>query len=180
VVGFFVAALTWATWHYLYGNILASPESLSKFTALVRPTDVFNIWLTVAVVLVGFDQWRAVRWETALEKYYDRREVANRRLEAVILRAAQGESPYTYHDGAGMSIFDTWVYSELDKLEYIMKKYTLGHISPDQVCRSIRTFSVYCRNDNTFRDRARFFVENGAYEKDVKSVVFQIYKEIGP
>jgi hypothetical protein len=178
IIGSTILAMTEITWYVIYIYLPPTPLQLTEIIKQIKPTDVITLYLGIAVVVIGFAQWRAVRWETAMEKYYDRRELANRRLEAIVQCAAADKDPYKKYEKAGLTVFDCWVFSEVDELEYAIDKYRIGHMTVDQVCRAVRMFKVFCENDPIFNRNAVAFANNGAYKPVTKEVIERIHREV--
>jgi len=136
------AALTWL--------------ALGRMQAPGQPggAEVATAVLGLGAFLVAFQQWRAARKEATLEKYYERLDVANRRKEVL----------------DGVDHFDMYVFAELDNLEYVIEKYKLGYISPEQAFRGLRAFRSRCEHPD-FRERALRWVGRAGYMEDTEGVV---------
>lgn len=142
--------------------------------------------LQAAALVVGFSltfyQWRLARFEASVEKYYDRLDVSNRRLNTLIEQAwSNKEAPKDFgvHRNppeVGVSLFDMWVFSELDNLEYVIQKYRRGYIEPDQMCRALHAFQSRC-NDPEFMQRAVGFCRGPNYHPSLRSVVRRVHDE---
>lgn len=125
------------------------------------------------IFLFAFQQWKEARYETTLDKYYERLELANSRLEK--------------RDNANKDIM--YVFMELDNLEYVIEKHKRGYIEAEQAARGLRTFHSHCKNifkmideDNTeksFRDLAYKWVHKAGYQDTTKQVVSTICNEFG-
>src|SRR4051794_3953929 len=61
----------------------------------VKLYDVINstLLLALAAYWVGYGQWLSVRREASLEKFYDRLDIANRRIISLIERGVDGKDP---------------------------------------------------------------------------------------
>lgn len=84
-------------------------------------SQAFTAILSLAVA-IAYRQWRGARHEISIDKYYDRMETANKRLEVLETDKPAAE--------------DMHVFAELDKLEYVIVKYEYGYISPVLALRS--------------------------------------------
>lgn len=58
----------------------------------MKVSELFTVFLAGIGLAIGFQQWRDARREASLEKYYDRLDLANRRMEAIYAGGQRGES----------------------------------------------------------------------------------------
>lgn len=86
-------------------------------------SDAFMPLISLGAAIVAFQQWRENRYEISIDKYYDRLESANKRLECLDIPKEKMH-----------------VYVELDKLEYVIVKYELGFIPAKFAKRAIDNF----------------------------------------
>jgi hypothetical protein len=149
-----VLAVTLATWILLGALGRKGSETATAVFAL-------------GAFLIAYQQWRAARYEASMDKYYERLDVANRRLEAL----------------KGVDSYVMYVFTELDNLEYVIEKYKLGYISSEQAFRGLKTFRAHCRNiaienmdgkKELFRDLACHLVGIAGYQATTSIVVKNI------
>jgi hypothetical protein len=116
--------------------------------------------LALGAFIVGYHQWRAARRETSMDRFYDRLEIANDRLAAL----------------EGIDAFHMYVYSELDNLEYVIEKYRLGYMSPEQALRGLRTFQSRLTGykGQEFGEFAEGALDRSAYSPDTCCVVRRV------
>lgn len=142
----------------------------------VRPSDaIVAIW-ALGVLLLGYLQWQEARHEISMDKYYDRLEIANKKREEGGLLIYRMMHP---HDKCYRALLKKMmlVYSELDNLEYMIEKYKLGFMKPEQACRGLRTFQHRCRSEE-FRQMAKTRVADGDYSVDTAEVVRVVIAQI--
>jgi len=94
----FLVGLSFLLWSALIRNVPGA-----------NAIQLFAPVLTLGAAIIAYRQWRAARYEVSIDKYYDRLESANRRLEAVQVDIPGKE--------------DLHAFAELDKLEYVLVKY---------------------------------------------------------
>jgi hypothetical protein len=71
-----------------------------------------------------------------------------------------------------------WVFAELDNLEYVIAKFRLGYIEPEQAWRGVRTFFSRCSHDATFLERALHFSGSSGYLEATRPVVLAISRQL--
>jgi hypothetical protein len=81
---------------------------------------------------------------------------------------------YAEPPNVGVSMFDMWVFAELDNLEYVLEKYRRGYIEPEQAYRSFRMFLSRCVHDEKFTRRALKFSGTPSYHETIASVVCKV------
>jgi hypothetical protein len=113
--------------------------------------------LTTGAFLIAYQQWREARYEQSLEKFYDRLELANRRLEKL----------------DNTNTFDMYIFTELDNLEYVIEKYRLDYMSSAHAVRAKRTFYSRCEQEE-FREKALYWVGVAGYQPTTVEVVKRI------
>jgi hypothetical protein len=112
-----------------------------------RIKDVIQILILILGFVFGYVQWIMARYEASLDRFYDRLDVANRRLGTMVEQAWNRANPvdmagfdvYANPPRVGVGLFDMWVFAELDNLEYIIEKYKWGFITAAQACRALNT-----------------------------------------
>lgn len=132
-------------------------------------SQAFSVALSLGVAVVVYRQWRSARYEISTDKYYDRLEVVNKRLE--LLNPSDRDHLYNLH-----------VFAELDKLEYVIVKYQLGFITPELAYRAILNFQKTCedRDNGRFNREAYRWVNTAAYTEKTRQVVTEICIRIDP
>ena len=133
--------------------------------------DIATIIFLICAFVIGYWQWREIRYESSLDKYYERLDLANTRLEN--------------RTGCNKDIM--YVFMELDNLEYVIEKYERGYIEAKQAFRGLKTFYVHCRNINDlqdddgevkgFKEMALKWVHKAGYHQITKDVVENVCKE---
>lgn len=129
------------------------PEALTAVAAL-------------STILLAYSQWSEARHEASFEKYFDRQEIANRKME----REGEKEG----QDAGWESLFNMLVFAELDNLEYVSEKYKLGYIKPELALRAVRHFYARCIDDyrgEKFLERAKQWVQVISYEETTRTIV---------
>lgn len=150
-----------------------------------RLPEVLTAVAALATILLAYSQWRESRQEASFEKYYERQEITNRRMEREGERAekireekANGEADEKADLDAGWeSLFNMLVFAEMDNLEYVSEKYKLGYIKPELACRALRHFYARCidkHRGKKFRDRAAQWIEVISYEETTRTIVGRI------
>jgi hypothetical protein len=132
--------------------------------------------VAVSAFILGYQQWSAARSEIALDKYYERLETTNQRLDTwPAARSLAGPWPVALgseHLNEEELFHRTmYVYRELDNLEYAVVKYRLGYMSAETALRCLRTFRARCLFSE-FRDIALKCIDlNEGYEPATIKVV---------
>jgi len=119
----------------------------------------FAAMVTLGVAMVAYRQWRAARHEISIDKYYDRLDAVNRRLELLTNKPTNEEMH---------------VFAELDKLEYVIAKYELGYISPILAFRALQNFQSLCTDRPEFLTQAQHWVNKAAYRDMTRDVVAEV------
>ncbi|MBW3634593.1 MAG: hypothetical protein KY456_16360 [Chloroflexi bacterium] len=112
--------------------------------------------LGAGALWLGLQQFRLARNEVSLDKFYDRLDITNCRLEA----SADTRSLVDCWEENGQDNERTfarkmYVYRELDNLEYAIAKYRIGFMQPDNAYRALRTFRSRCSAGPDFCTIAR-------------------------
>ena len=138
--------------------------------------------VAVSAFILGYQQWSAARNEIALDKYYERLEITNQRLDEWPAARLLGTWPIA--DGTQQlneeELFHQtmYVYRELDNLEYAVVKYRLGYMSSETALRCLRTFRVRCQSSE-FRDISlKCIAVNEGYEPATIEVVKAVCRNI--
>jgi hypothetical protein len=127
-----------------------------EYFRLVTWDKIFTSVLSLGVAIIAYRQWIAARHEISIDKYYDRLDVANKRLELL-------------YNGDEHKM-DMHVFAQLDKLEYVLVKYSLGYMSSLLARRAVLDFKGYCE-DTKFRSLACHWVKEAAYLAKTQEVV---------
>ena len=126
-------------------------------------SQAFTAILSLGIAIIAYRQWRAARHEISIDKYYDRLETTNKRLEAL-----QTDKPTPE---------DMHAFSELDKLEYVIVKYEYGYISAALALRALKNFKGLCMDRTGFREKALHWVIKASYREITRSVVRGVCEE---
>ena len=129
-------------------------------------SQAFTAILSLGIAIIAYRQWRAARHEISIDKYYDRLEVANKRLEAVHIDKPTPE--------------DMHVFAELDKLEYVIAKYEYGYMSPVLALRALNNFRGLCMDRRGFREKASEWVTKASYRPITRLVVNKVCQHCQP
>ncbi len=139
--------------------------------------------VAVSAFILGYQQWNAARNEIALDKYYERLEITNQRLDdwpsarslAGTWPVAEGSQQLEEEELFQRTMY---VYRELDNLEYAVVKYKLGYMTAETALRCLRTFRARCQSSE-FRDIALKCVSvNEGYEPATIEVVKGVCRKI--
>lgn len=133
--------------------------------------DAATTALGLFTLAFAFHQWRAIRQEASLDKFYERLGAANLSYEKL--------------DEADKYLM--YMFAELDNLEYVIHKYKRSYISDELAFRALRTFFTHCRDirhkdkDGTLVPLAKVaseWVERAGYLRPTRIVVRNVYREI--
>jgi hypothetical protein len=133
--------------------------------------------------MLGYFQWLAARRENSMDKYYERLELADRRLNewpaarSLFRSAPDGQDETT--EALTLYHRTMYAYYELDNLEYAIEKYKLGYISADIALRALRTFQSRCAAED-FRSLARACVVTAGYQPSTAKTVSNVCREFQP
>jgi predicted transcriptional regulator len=152
-------------------NVSGASSALQAATAVVA----------FGALVGGYFQWQAVRNETSIERYYDRLELADHRLDAWPAARALFLCPSACEGKQEDASYQRcmYVYVELDNLEYAIEKYKVGYMSADTALRALRTFQSRCTSEE-FRKIARQSVPTAGYHTSTVEVVSNVLREIEP
>ncbi len=121
-------------WPVIYGGIvsliaLALVSAARWVEGAEAATRVLPTVVALSALVLGFQQWRANRIETSMDKFYERLDRADLRLEgwsharAVVAHLWEGQSGQEAYERTN------YFYVELDNLEYVIEKYKLGYVN---------------------------------------------------
>jgi hypothetical protein len=144
-----------------------------NYNSRMEPANV-SLWvITVGAFVFGFRQWRSNQREISLEKFYDRLDIVNRRLDQWP-GARKLVSHFWGEDCLGESYEKAmYVYVELDNLEYVLEKYTRGYMDAKDAFRGITTFESRCSSPE-FRRLACQQVSKAGYRSSTIRIVNRI------
>jgi len=129
--------------------------------------------VALGAFILGYQQWRSARFETSIDKFYERLKASNKRLQewttARELVGAVDDQPNFQQS--------MYVFSEIDNLEYVIQKYKYGYMSAEQALRGVKTFKARCVH-NKFRERAKNCLESGGYSTEIVGIFDNVCKEI--
>lgn len=129
-------------------------------------SQAFTAILSLGIAVIAYRQWRAARHEISIDKYYDRLEVVNKRLEVLPIDTPSPEDMHTF--------------AELDKLEYVITKYEYGYMSPVLALRALNNFRGLCMDRKGFRGKASHWVTRASYRKVTIRVVTKVCAHCPP
>jgi hypothetical protein len=156
VIGLILAGVSLITWSIVVGLEFQRVPWSNAFTAI----------LSLGIAIIAYRQWHAARQEISIDKYYDRLDVANKRLEVV-----QTDKP---------SPEDMHAFAELDKLEYVIAKYEYGYMPPVLALRALNNFKGLCRDRRGFREKASCWVNKASYREVTRTVVMAVCERCRP
>lgn len=133
------------------------------------------------LLVTGGWQWRHGRYEASVDRFYDRVHLTNnlRRqylVEAVhevdgrwaVLQTLLSPRPVEARpksDEALMMLLGQYVFTELDNLEYALKKYQLGFMDKVLMERALNTFLNRCLHVDGVAEKVKNVYRNAAYDK---------------
>jgi hypothetical protein len=145
--------------------------------------------VALGAVLLGAQQFAASRNEVSLDKFYDRLQENNDKLEAYRATREFIGLPFGHQDQGQFDDDDfqrrMYVFRELDNLEYSIAKYRIGFMSPENPQRSLRTFRSRCIASQAFGRLAHEQVRgvddarDPGYDPQTKLVVCKIVQQQG-
>ncbi len=143
---------------------------------------VIGVLTTLITITLAFSQWRAVRREATFERYYDRIDLANRRMARISEAKANlpSDSSRSMTGEGWLTPFELLVFAELDNLEYASEKYKLGYMKPELAARSLRHFYARCideKQGELFREKAIEYIQVLGYEKSTRVIVEKLLKK---
>jgi len=148
-------------------------EKFRSTASAMDGSKVATAVVALGALILGYQQWRYMRFETSIEKFFEKLETINKRLvESDTLRdlldAVDEKANYQQ---------SMYVFAEIDNLDYVMQKYQYGFMSSEQALRGVRTFRARCVH-RKFRDRAAGCLEVGGYGNEIKEVFRRICDQI--
>jgi len=126
-------------------------------------TQNITLLLSAIAVMIAYWQWRAARIEISIDKYYDRLDVANKRLETL--------------DNSQESKANMHVFAELDKLEYVIVKYEMRYMTAELTYRGLENFKQHCADRPDFNQKALHWVKKASYLQKTRKVVEKVCAE---
>ena len=172
-------------WHVRYrlllslGALLVAPVAMAviaeRFWSPLSGKDAATFATTVVAFIVAFTQWSAARQETSLDKYYDRRDVANRRFKDWYTNKDSKRS----HEDIDHRLYDEYVIGELDLFSYSMKKYVLGYMKDDHAYDCLVAFKELFKW-KMVHDSAWAALSRIHFDRRTREAVVIIRKEVSP
>jgi len=158
--------------------VVLPPAALAAALMTIDPLDPERVLgaavgaVTLGGVLTGLWQWRQGRRETSLERFFERLDhTTMRRLEASRARVDAGtRSAAEYAD----ELEAFYVFAELDTLDYTLRRFEQGTVSPRLAVRAIGLFQNRCSNRDGFASAAKHLVALGAYDDDFRQIVCRL------
>jgi hypothetical protein len=146
------------------GILTYHPQVPAEFTASL---------LTLGAFMFAVQQWIATRRENSMDKYFERRELVNKRLDMW----PHAQSLVSHFWGGEMDERSyqkyMYVYIELDNLEYVIEKYRIGFIDVYHAWRGLETFMSRCESSE-FRTIAATVVNIAGYTQATRKAVQRI------
>ena len=146
-------------------------------------TILIGIPATVAFAL-SFWQWRAGTHQGSYERYFDRLKDTNALFSAYQverLRTGMDASPIPGRETVAGHLQTMFNFAELDTLEYMLGKWSLGYVSQSLTERAVRTFIERCaENRDGFREGMLYWVgaaegqQRAGYERPTRELVRHI------
>jgi len=146
---------------FLVGISFLLWAAVKRYKIEANAIQLFGPILTLGAAIIAYRQWRAARYEVSIDKYYDRLESTNKRLEFVPIDMPGKE--------------DLHAFAELDKLEYVLVKYEHRYISPLLAARALKNFQLLCQHRPGFIDLAFGWVHRAAYLERTREVVGNVF-----
>ncbi len=141
-------------------------------------------FLTCGILLFGLWQWRAQRFEKSLDSYFKRLELANKtRLEhyAKYIEVAIACGDIRQAQRAANQYYVFYMFTEIDNLEYVSRKFALGHMPPELAERALLTFENSCKQSERFWLAAKKVTPKGsAYPSYLLDLVEKVVNKTRP
>jgi hypothetical protein len=155
--------------------LVLPPVALAAALLTIDPLDPERVLgaavgaVTLGGVLTGLWQWRQGRRETSLERFFERLDhTTMRRLDASRARVDAGVcSAQEYAE----ELDAFYVFAELDTLDYTLRRFEQGTVSPRLAERAIALFQNRCSNRDGFASAAKGLVTRGAYDDEFRRIV---------
>jgi hypothetical protein len=153
------------------------------FHFAISGADMVAMLITIGGLTLAYQQWYGTRHEMSLQKFYERLEVTNQRLDNwPAARPLAGPWPIIngQHKRSEEQVYERamYVYRELDSLEYAVEKYRLGFMDAENAHRCLRTFYARCQSSE-FRELALHCVTaNCGYSHNTIDVVNRVHSSI--
>ena len=144
-----------------------------QFLGNADGANVAMMIITLGAFILAYQQWDEAKNETSIDKYYERLDLTNSRLND--WHAARAMFP-NFWRGEDRESFEKamYVYLELDNLEYAIEKYRLGYMSAAVAYRSLETFKSRAES-REFRELAlEYVVKSSGYQDITEKVVSNI------
>lgn len=146
---------------------------LGRLYKLDDYTQLASMILAGGAFLVGLQQWKLSRAELAFDKFYERLDIVNNRLDQWpaarnMVKQFWGEADIDEEYQKRM-----YVYVEIDNLEYATQKYKMRFMVLDDVYREVTLFESRCVSEE-FRCYASSQVDVAGYRQDTREIVHRI------
>ena len=129
--------------------------------------------ITLGAFILAYQQWDEAKNETSIDKYYERLDLTNSRLND--WSAARAMLPDFWKAQDRESFEKTmYVYLELDNLEYAIEKYRLGYMSATVAYRSLETFKSRAESPEFRKLALEYVVKSSGYQNITEKVVANI------
>ncbi|MDP9375676.1 MAG: hypothetical protein M3Q65_25150 [Chloroflexota bacterium] len=167
----------------LFGQSWLSRLSITGVTG----TQLATALIAFAGLGLGYQQWRAARHEISLDKYYERLNLANQRLNdwtaaralyyrnEILQPEAEQDAQKAEHERF------MYVCVELDNLEYAVQKYRNGFMSAELAHRALQTFRERCAQSEFRRYVKNRLVSDKYpdYTEETFGIAKQVCEEFG-
>jgi hypothetical protein len=136
-------------------------------------TQLASMILAGGAFLVGLQQWKLSRAELAFDKFYERLDIVNHRLDEWPSARKMVNQFWGDIDGDEEYQKRMYVYVEIDNLEYATQKYKMRFMGVEDVYREVTLFQSRCVSEE-FRSYALSQVDIAGYRKDTRDIVHRI------
>jgi hypothetical protein len=136
----------------------------------------------IGALFLGLLQWYRAREEISMDKFHERLDRANERLNAMNIAREKKPPPSplpSWHAGTPATYeMIAYVFTELDNLEYAIEKHRLGYMHDELASRALNTFRNRCSYPK-FRELALDMVGVGqvGYSPATKKVVKKVCEQ---
>ena len=143
-----------------------------------NPLTTITFLLAFDALLIGFWQWHAQRLEGSFETYFERLELANRRrleYRIEVNRPQPGASHSAQsRQRLAIALLVFYAFTEMDNLEYAIRKYHLGFMDADLAERALRTFQNRCEMSTDFWITTRVVYKSAAYGAEIEELIRRV------
>ena len=139
----------------------------------IDPANASILIMTIGAFMLGLQQWRLNKHEISLEKFYDRLDIVNRRLDEWTAARSLVRQFWTEGDTEECYEKAMYVYVEIDNLEYVIEKYLKGYMETKDALRGVTTFKSRCVSEE-FRKLVCKQVSLAGYKSTTIEIVHKI------